>query len=109
MADEFQELFAKGYRARREGHYAESRAFFFDGVRRASEQANRPALAEALCGLAQAERDIGACDAARHQYANAVLLYRDIGPPERLAYALRHEADLARELDAPTEAEPLYR
>jgi tetratricopeptide (TPR) repeat protein len=109
MADEFQELFANGYRARRERQYAESRAIFFEGVRRAAEQANRPALAEALCGLAQAERDIGNCAAAHHQYANAALLYREIGPPSRLAYALRHEGDLARELNKPEEAESAYR
>ena len=109
MADEFQELFAKGYQARREGRFPESRALFLDGVRKAAEHFNRAALAEAFCGLAQAERDIGNLQAAHHHYANAVLLYRQIGPPDRLAYAARHEADLAREFNQPAEAEPLYR
>jgi hypothetical protein len=62
-----------------------------------------------LCGLAQAERDIGALAAASHQYSNAVLLYRELNLPERLAYALRHEADVLREACKGTEAEPLYR
>jgi tetratricopeptide (TPR) repeat protein len=109
MADEFKELFASGYRARREGRYADSRALFLDGVRKAAEHSNRAALAEAFCGLAQAERDIGNNQAAHHHYANAALLYRQLGPLERVAYAVRHEADLARELQKPAEAEPLYR
>jgi tetratricopeptide (TPR) repeat protein len=109
MADEFQELFANGYRARREGRFPDSRAHFLDGVRKAAEHYNRPALAEAFCGLAQAERDIGNCQAAHHHYANAVLLYRQIGPPRKLAFAIRHEADLARELHQPAEAEHLYK
>ena len=102
------ELLAQGYAARREGDSAESRAAFFEAVRIASLEADRPALAEALCGLAQAERDIGALGAASHQYANATLLYREIGPPARLAYALRHEADVVRQMCRPAEAEPLY-
>jgi tetratricopeptide (TPR) repeat protein len=109
MADNFQELFKNGYRARREGRLAESRAIFIDCVRKASEAGDKPSLAEALCGLAQAENDIGNCEASRHHYANAVLLYRQIGPPSNLAYALRHEADLARKMAQPSEAEPLYR
>ena len=36
------------------------------------------------------------------------MLYRQIGPPARLAYALRHEADILRESCLPAEAEPLY-
>ena len=32
----------------------------------------------------------------------------EIGPPERLAYAIRHEADILREACLPAEAEPLY-
>jgi tetratricopeptide (TPR) repeat protein len=109
MSESLKELFAQGYRARSENNLAESRAAFFEAVRRASEDADRPSLAEALCGLAQAERGIGALGAASHQYANAVLLYRELDQPERLAYALRHEADVLREACKPAEAEPLFR
>jgi tetratricopeptide (TPR) repeat protein len=108
MGETFKELFVQGYKARREGRSADSRAVFLKGVRDASEVGDRPFLAEALCGLGQADRDIGNLEAARHQYANAAVLYRQIGPPERLAYALRHEADILRELCLPAEAEPLY-
>lgn len=66
-------------------------------------------MAEALCGLAQAERDIGNLEAAGHLYANAVALYRELGLRDRLAYALRHEADVLRETGKVGEAEPLYR
>jgi len=108
MGETFQELFARGYKARREGQPADSRAIFLKAVRSAAEEGDRPSLAEALCGLGQAERDIGNLEAARHHYANAAVLYRQIGPPARLAYALRHEADILRESCVPAEAEPLY-
>jgi tetratricopeptide (TPR) repeat protein len=108
MSETFQELFARGYQARRENRIADSRAIFIQGVRSAAEQGDRPSLAEALSGLAQAERDIGNLEAARHHYAGAATLYREIGPPERLAYAIRHEADLLRKEDRFAEAEPLY-
>ena len=108
MPETFKEQFARGYQARRENRVADSRAIFLKAVRSASEEGDRPALAEALCGLGQAERDIGSLEPARHVYANAVVLYRQIGPPERLAYALRHEADILRNLSLPAEAEPLY-
>jgi tetratricopeptide (TPR) repeat protein len=108
MSETFQELFARGYQARRENRIADSRAVFIQGVRSAAEQGDRPSLAEALSGLAQAERDIGNLEAAQHHYAGAATLYREIGPPERLAYALRHEADLLRKEDRFAEAEPLY-
>jgi tetratricopeptide (TPR) repeat protein len=108
MTETFQEQFAKGYTARREGRAADSRAIFLKAVRSAAEAGDRPSLAEAFCGLGQAERDIGNLEAARHHYQGAAVLYRQIGPPARLAYALRHEADILRELCLPAEAEPLY-
>src|ERR1700749_85204 len=108
MTETFQEQFARGYQARREGRAADSRAIFFKAVRSAAEEGDRPSLAEALCGLGQAERDIGNLGAAQHHYQGASVLYREIGPPERLAFALRHEADILRELCKPAEAEPLY-
>ena len=108
MTETFKEQFARGYQARREGRLADARTIFIKAVRSASEEADRPDLAEALCGLGQAEHGIGSLQAARHHYANAVVLYREIGPPERLAYALRHEADILREACLPAEAEPLY-
>jgi hypothetical protein len=108
MSETFQELFARGYQARRENRIADSRAIFIKAVRNAAEEGDRPSLAEALSGLAQAERDIGNLEAARLHYAGAATLYREIGPPARLAYAIRHEADILREESLPAEAEPLY-
>jgi tetratricopeptide (TPR) repeat protein len=108
MAETFQEQFARGYQARKEDRLADSRAIFLKAVRSAAEEGDRPSLAEALCGLGQAERGIGNLEAARHHYAGAAVLYRQIGPPERLAYAIRHEADILREACLPAEAEPLY-
>jgi tetratricopeptide (TPR) repeat protein len=108
MAENFKEQFAQGYKARKEGRAADARAIFFKAVRSAAEEGDRPSLAEALCGLGQSERDIGNLEASGHHYANAVILYRQIGPPERLAYALRHEAEVRREECQPAAAEPLY-
>jgi len=109
MTETLKELFARGYQARRQNELAESRAAFFEAVRKAALEADRPSLAEALCGLAQAEHGIGNLQAAAHQFSNAVVLYRELGLQERLAFALRHEADVLRELLKFTEAEPLYR
>ena len=81
MGETFQELFAQGYKARRENRIADSRAIFIKAVRNAAEEGDRPSLAEALCGLGQAERDIGNLQAARLHYAGAATLYREIGPP----------------------------
>jgi hypothetical protein len=53
MNETFNELFAPGYQARREDRLADSRAIFIEAVRKASIEADRPSLAEALCGLAQ--------------------------------------------------------
>jgi hypothetical protein len=79
MNETFKELFVRGYQARREDRLADSRAIFIEAVRKASIEADRPSLAEALCGLAQAERDIGNPKAASHHYANAAMLYRQVG------------------------------
>jgi tetratricopeptide (TPR) repeat protein len=108
MAENFQEQFALGYKARKEGRPADARAIFLKAVRSAAEEGDRPSMAEALCGLGQAEHDIGNLEASGHHYRNAVVLYRQIGPLERLAYALRHEADVLREECRAAEAEPLY-
>jgi tetratricopeptide (TPR) repeat protein len=108
MGESFQELFAQGYKARRENRIADSRAIFIKAVRNAAEEGDRQSLAEALCGLGQAERDIGNLERAQLHYAGAATLYREIGPPARLAYAIRHEADVLREECRPAEAEPLY-
>jgi tetratricopeptide (TPR) repeat protein len=108
MTEKFKELLADGYRARQENRLSASRAIFLDVVRKAAEEADRSSLAEALGGLAEAEDGIGNCEAARHHYANAVVLYRQIGPPKMLACTLRHEADLWMQTNRPAEAEPLY-
>jgi tetratricopeptide (TPR) repeat protein len=108
MLETFSDLLAEGYRAQRENRLPTARAIFLDCVRKASEEADRPALAEAFTGLAAAEDKIGNCAAARHHYANAVMLYRAIGPPQMLASALGHEADLLLQMNQHSEAEPLY-
>jgi tetratricopeptide (TPR) repeat protein len=108
MTDKFKEQLAEGYRARRENRLSASRAAFIDVVRKAAEEGDRSSLAEALGGLAEAEDGIGNCEAARHHYANAAVLYRQIGPPKMLACTLRHEADLWMQTNRSAEAEPLY-
>jgi hypothetical protein len=105
MNEIFKELFARGDPARRDDRLADCRAIFIEAVRKASIEADRPSLAEANCGPAQVERDIGNSKAAGHHYANAAVLYRQVGPPARLAYTIRHEADVLREMCQPTEAE----
>jgi hypothetical protein len=108
MTEKFKELLAEGHRARQENRLSDSRAIFLDVVRKAADEADRYSLADALGGLAEAEDGIGNCEAARHHYANAAVLYREIGPPKMLACTLRHEADLWMRANRPAEAEPRY-
>ena len=107
MTETFQEMFARGDRAVAETNFAEARAVFLASVRRAAEETDRTALAEAFCGLARAEQGIGNLAAAQHHYGNAVLLYRKDGPKESLAEALRREADIARQAGLAEEAATL--
>ena len=108
MTDKFKELLAEGHRERQENRLSASRAIFLDVVRKASEEGDRLSLAEALGGLAEAEDGIGNYQAARHHYANAATLYRQIGPSKMLACTLRHEAGLWMQTNRSAEAEPLY-
>ena len=108
MTDKFKELLAEGHRERQENRLSASRAIFIDVVRKAAEEGDRSSLAEALGGLAEAEDGIGNYEAARHHYANAAVLYRQIGPPKMLACTLRYEADLWMHTNRSAEAEPLY-
>jgi tetratricopeptide (TPR) repeat protein len=108
VTETINDLIARGYKASREDRLADSRAAFIEAIRKAAIEADQLSLAEALCGLAQAERGIGNPVAAGHHYANAALLYRELGLRERLAYAIRHEADIFRETGKVVEAEPLY-
>jgi hypothetical protein len=108
MTDKFKELLAEGDRARQENRLPASRAIFIDVVRKAAEEGDRASLAEALGGLAEAENGIGNCEAARHHYANAAALYRQIGPPKMLARTLRREADLWMLIIGPVAPAPLY-
>jgi tetratricopeptide (TPR) repeat protein len=109
MNETFKELFARGHRAQSENDLAGSRAAFIEAVRQAAVEADRPSLAEALCGLAEAERGLGNLEASSHHYANAAVLYRELEQPERLASAIRHQADVLTEASNLVEAEPLYR
>src|SRR3954462_15093145 len=97
MMESLKELLARGYRERRESRVPESRAAFLEAVREAAIEADRASLAEALCGLAQAERDLGNFPAAGHHYEPAAILYRQLDMRPRLAYAVRHQADVLRE------------
>jgi tetratricopeptide (TPR) repeat protein len=108
MTDKFNELLAEGHRERQENRLSASRAIFIDVVRKAAEEGDRSSLAEALGGLAEAEDGIGNYQAARHHYANAAVLYRQIGPSKMLACTLRHEADVWMQTNRSAEAEPLY-
>ena len=109
MSETIQKLFAKGYEARKLHQFPESRDAFLEAVRDAATDGDRALLAEALCGLAQAERDFDNLKASAHHYHNAVVLYRQLEQPERLAYALRHEAEVLREDGKSAEAEELFK
>ncbi len=108
MSGPVQSRFEDAYQARRDGHLATCRRLFIAYVRRSAIAGEESSLAEALCGLADVERVIGNCDAARQHYSGAANLYRRVGPEDRLAEALRMEGELLLCAGKPEESEPLY-
>jgi hypothetical protein len=57
--------------------------------------------------MGQLERDQGNDDEAAKLYGEAAGLYRQLADQVGMAYAVRHQCDILRELGRLTEAEPL--
>ena len=102
-------LIARGYRARRKGALLDAHRHFAEAVSRCRRSGNSPALAHALKGLGQIERDLGRGDAARPLYEEAIAICRRERDPLRLAHTVRHLGDIHQDAGRVELAEPCYR
>ncbi|WP_419940729.1 tetratricopeptide repeat protein [Candidatus Palauibacter sp.] len=94
--------------ARREGRPDEALRHMQAAVALAREHDDPVALARALHGRANVERDRGRRDLALRLYREAVPLCRQGDDPLALAHTVRHLGDVLRELGDLTGAEPCY-
>lgn len=101
-------LFRRGMAARREGRPTKALRHMKAAIALAREHDVPVALARALHGLANVERDRGRTDAALRLYREAVPLCRRGDDPLVLAHTVRHLGDVLRELGAAAAAEPCY-
>ena len=97
MIDALKSLLSRAAQARQSGEAADAERLFKQA---AAEAANDDAIAraEALMGIAQARRDSGDRTGAAIYYSEAITLLRNVEATERLAYALRHAAEVRSEL-----------
>jgi len=98
MIEALKSLLSRAAQARQSGEAADSERLFKQA---AAEAANEDAIAraEGLMGVAQARRDKGDRIGAAIYYSEAITLLRAAENNERLAYALRHAAEVRSELN----------
>jgi tetratricopeptide (TPR) repeat protein len=97
MIEALKSLLNLAAQARQSGEAADAEHLFKQA---AAEAANEDAIAraEGLMGVAQARRDRGDRTGAAIYYSEAITLLRNAEATERLAYALRHAAEVRSEL-----------
>jgi hypothetical protein len=98
MIEALKSLLSRAAQARQSGEAADAERLFKQA---AAEAANDDAIAraEGLMGVAQARRDKGDRIGAAIYYSEAITLLRNAENNERLAYALRHAAEVRSELN----------
>jgi tetratricopeptide (TPR) repeat protein len=101
-------LLHEGYRARREDRLAEAKDCFAEAVDLSRTVGDEAALAKALTGLGQIDRDLGETDAALSHYEDAVVICRTLNDPLRLAHTVRHVGDILRNRGKLGLAAPCY-
>ena len=96
MPGQAETLLMQGHQARREHRLDDAKGIFAEAVELVCSSKDRLALAEALAGLGQIERDLGEVDAALLHYREAEAVYQQLDEPLRYAHTVRHIADLLR-------------
>lgn len=102
-----EQLYARVWQLRRENKPAEAMAITTDALAILRHGGDAKSLARVVCIMGQMERDRGNDEDAAACYGEAVGLYRGLSDRPGLAYAIRHQADILRELGRLAEAEPL--
>jgi tetratricopeptide (TPR) repeat protein len=113
---EIEILMEHAFQARRENRPEDAKRFLLVAVEISRSSESRDALARALTGLGQIERDLNHSGAALGHYEEAAAIYRSQKNSMRLAHTVRHVGDIYRherrhELAAPCyeEALAIYR
>src|SRR5688572_27696523 len=96
MSDASDKLVIQAYQARRDNRLADAKQDFVEAVGLCRANGG-VALARALTGLGQVERDVGDHEIARQHYEEALAIYRAEGDALRVAHAVRHLGDIHRE------------
>jgi tetratricopeptide (TPR) repeat protein len=99
-------LYADVWQLRREGNLSEGLTLTSAALAALLQGGDSKSLARVLCVMGQIEHDQGREEEAVACYREAAGLYRAISDQVGLAYALRHECDLLRELGRLAEAAP---
>jgi tetratricopeptide (TPR) repeat protein len=97
----------QAYQARRENRLADARQIFVETVD-LCRVSGGVALAKALTGLGQIERDVEHRDVARQCYEEALAIYRVEGNALKVAHTVRHLGDIHQEDGRLDLAEPCY-
>jgi len=105
MPEELAKQLQEGSDQLAQGRISESRDTFLKIIRRSSEIGDRLSLADAFCGLAEAESDLENLPAAEHIYSNAAVLYRELGDSVKLSKVLHQQTALLRALGKVPEAD----
>jgi tetratricopeptide (TPR) repeat protein len=107
MSDASEKLLIQAYQARRENRPADAKQNFVEAVDLCRADGG-VALARALTGLGQIERDMERRDLARQYYEEALAIYRVEGNALRVAHTVRHLGDIHQEDGRLDLAEPCY-
>jgi tetratricopeptide (TPR) repeat protein len=107
MSDASETLLKQACQARRENRLADARQSFAEAVDLCRANGG-VALARALTGLGQIERDVNRRDLARQYYEDALAIYRVKDDALRVAHTVRHLGDIHREDGRLDLAEPCY-
>lgn len=108
MSDVTDRLFQQAAQARREHRLADAKRDLIQAVDLSRKAGTQLALAKALTGLGQIERDLHHGEAALKHYQEAVAIYRAEGDALKLAHTVRHVGDILQDEGRHALAEPCY-
>jgi tetratricopeptide (TPR) repeat protein len=99
-------LFTRGRAAYDEGRRKHARQLFRDAQKAWQHHDREPLRAAIHVELGRTARDLDDAQSAVSHYRTAAELYRGLGDSINLAHALRHGADILREMNLLEDAEP---
>ncbi|PYV81016.1 MAG: hypothetical protein DMG93_16895 [Acidobacteria bacterium] len=101
-------LISSAYQARKEKRLQDAKQLFAEAVELSRGSGDRAALARALTGLGQTERDLKNNDQAVQHYRETAEIYRSLPDPLSFAHTIRHVGDILRNQNSIERARPCY-